>query len=322
MMIARNPEFPSDLIKMHISFRQIQIFQTVAQTENFTRAAELLHMSQPAISMQVKQLEENVGLSLFERQGKRIVLTAAGRAMHAYTCEIAAKYQGMVETLEELKNVHQGYIKVSAANTSIYFITRMLAGFSQQNEGITVSLNITNRKTLVEQLQNYEADLVVMGEPPANLDLHSQRLMCNPLVLIAPANHPLAGQKDIPVSAIIGEKFVVREPGSGTRAAIERFFAEHGYTFSSMLEMGSNESIKYSVIAGLGLGIVSLHSIQLEMETHSLTLLDVVGFPIQRYWHIVTREGKWLSPAAQAFKAYVIAEAATYSQDYQQLLLT
>lgn len=322
MLIARNPEFPSDLIKMHISFRQIQIFQTVAQTENFTRAAELLHMSQPAISMQVKQLEENVGLSLFERQGKRIVLTTAGRAMHAYTCEIAAKYQGMVETLEELKNVHQGYIKVSAANTSIYFITRMLAGFSQQNEGITVSLNITNRKTLVEQLQNYEADLVVMGEPPVNLDLHSQRLMCNPLVLIAPANHPLAGQKDIPVSAIIGEKFVVREPGSGTRAAIERFFAEHGYTFSSMLEMGSNESIKYSVIAGLGLGIVSLHSIQLEMETHSLTLLDVVGFPIQRYWHIVTREGKWLSPAAQAFKAYVIAEAATYSQDYQQLLLT
>ena len=133
---------------MHISFRQIQIFQTVAQTENFTRAAELLHMTQPAISMQVKQLEENVGLSLFERQGKRIVMTAAGRAMHTYACEISAKYQGMVETLEELKNVHQGYIKVSAANTSIYFITRMLAGFSEQNEGITVSLNITNRKKL------------------------------------------------------------------------------------------------------------------------------------------------------------------------------
>ncbi|QLQ31333.1 MAG: LysR family transcriptional regulator [Candidatus Thiothrix singaporensis] len=306
---------------MHISFRQIQIFQAVAQTENFTRAAELLHMTQPAISMQVKQLEDNVGLSLFERQGKRIVMTAAGKAMHAYGCELLAQYQGMVETLKELKNVHQGYIKVSAATTSIYFITRMLASFSKMHEGITVSLDITNRKALVEQLQHYEADLVVMGEPPSNLDLHSQRLMCNPLVLIAPADHPLAGKKEIPIADIAGEKFVVREPGSGTRAAIERFFAEYGHTFSSTLEMSSNESIKYSVIAGLGLGIVSLHSIKLELETRSLAVLDVQGFPIQRYWHIVTRDGKWLSPAAQAFKEYVIAEAAAYAQDYQQLLL-
>ncbi|MEB4590323.1 LysR family transcriptional regulator [Candidatus Thiothrix sp. Deng01] len=306
---------------MHISFRQIQIFQAVAQTENFTRAAELLHMTQPAISMQVKQLEDNVGLSLFERQGKRIVMTAAGKAMHAYGCELLAQYQGMVETLKELKNVHQGYIKVSAATTSIYFITRMLASFSKMHEGITVSLDITNRRALVEQLQHYEADLVVMGEPPANLDLHSQRLMCNPLVLIAPIDHPLAGKKEIPIADIAGEKFVVREPGSGTRAAIERFFAEHGHTFSSTLEMSSNESIKYSVIAGLGLGIVSLHSIKLELETRSLAILDVQGFPIQRYWHIVTRDGKWLSPAAQAFKEYVIAEAAAYAQDYQQLLL-
>lgn len=306
---------------MHISFRQIQVFQAVAQTENFTRAAELLHMTQPAISMQVKQLEDNTELSLFERQGKRIVMTAAGRAMHAYTCEILAQYQGMVETLKELKNVHQGYIKVSAATTSIYFVTKMLANFSKIHEGITVSLDITNRKALVEQLQNYEADLVIMGEPPANLDLHSQRLMCNPLVMIAPADHLLAKHKSIPLAKIVNEKFVVREQGSGTRAAIERFFAEHGHTFSSTLEMSSNESIKYSVIAGLGLGIVSLHSIKLELETRSLVILDVAGFPIERYWHIVTREGKWLSPAAQAFKEYVIDEAAGYAQDYQQLLL-
>lgn len=306
---------------MHISLRQIQIFQTVAQTENFTRAAEVLHMTQPAVSMQVKQLEDNVGLSLFERHGKRIVMTTAGKAMHSYACEISTKYQGMVETLEELKNIHQGYIKVSAATTSIYFVTRMLASFSKIYEGITVSLDITNRKTLVEQLQNYEADLVVMGEPPANLDLHSQQLMCNPLVMIAPPSHTLAKHKNIPIADIVAEKFVVREPGSGTRAAIERFFAEHGHTFSSTLEMSSNESIKYSVIAGLGLGIVSLHSIKLELESNSLVMLDVEGFPIERYWHIITRDGKWLSPAAQAFKEYVIAEAKNYAQDYQQLLL-
>ena len=297
---------------MHISLRQIQIFQTVAQTENFTRAAEQLHMTQPAISMQVKQLEEQTGLALFERQGKRIVLTEAGRAMHQYTGELLTQYQGMIETLEDLKNVHQGHIRVSAATTSIYFITRLLARFSKLHEGITVKLNITNRKTLVEQLQNYEADLVIMGEPPANLDLHSQRLMANPLVLIAPLEHPLTQQTNIPLSALLQENFVLREAGSGTRAAIERFFAEHGYKLPSTLEMDSNESIKYSVIAGLGLGIVSLHSVRLELETHALTLLDVQGFPLQRHWHIVTREGKALSPAAQAFKAYVIQEAAHY----------
>ena len=297
---------------MHISIRQMQIFQTVAQTQNYTRAAELLHMTQPAISMQIKQLEDNTGLGLFERQGKRIVLTAAGLAMQSYTQELLAQYHAMLKTLTELKNEHQGYIRVSVATTAMYFVTHMLASFSKLHKDITVSLDITNRQTVIEQLQHYEADLVVMGEPPANLAIQSQQLMANPLVIIAPPTHPLAQEKNISLQRIAKEQFILREVGSGTRSAVERFFAEHKLVLNSSLEMSSHESIKYSVIAGLGLGIVSLHSIKLELAHGLLVVLDTEYFPLQRYWHIITREGKWLSQAALAFKQYLITEAARY----------
>ncbi|WP_020395077.1 LysR family transcriptional regulator [Thiolinea disciformis] len=293
--------------------RQMQIFQTVAQTESFTRAAEILHMTQPAISMQVKQLEEQVGLALFERRGKRMALSMAGRSMQTFTGEILTQYQSLIESLEELKNVHHGHIRLSAANTAVYFVTHLLAAFSRQYTGITVSLTMTNRQALIESLHNYTADLVIMGEPPAHLELHSQRLMPNPLVLIAPPQHKLARRKTIHFAEILTERFVVREQGSGTRLAIERFFNEQGHTFTSTLEMGSNESIKCAVVAGLGLGIVSLHSIQMELAAKALVILPLEHFPLQRYWHIVTRAGKALSPAAQAFRDYVVSEATHYS---------
>lgn len=297
---------------MHISIRQMQIFQTVAQTQNYTRAAEILHMTQPAISMQIKQLEENVGLALFERQGKRIVLTAAGQAMQSYTQTLLAQYQALLKTLGELKNEHKGYIRVSAATTAIYFITQMLADFSKQHQDITVSLEITNRQRLVEQLQHYEADLVVMGEPPATLGVDYQRLMPNPLVLIAAPNHPLAKQRVIAFEQVAQETFVIREQGSGTRAALERLFQERKSTLYSPLVMSSNESIKYAVMAGLGLGVVSLHSIQLELASQVLVVLPAEGFPIERYWYIVRRQGRWLSPAGQAFERYLVQQTQHY----------
>jgi DNA-binding transcriptional LysR family regulator len=179
-----------------------------------------------------------------------------------------------------------------------------------------VSLEITNRQRLVEQLQHYEADLVVMGEPPATLGVDYQRLMPNPLVLIAAPNHLLAKQSIIPFEQVAKETFVIREEGSGTRAALERLFQEHQSTLYSPLVMSSNESIKYSVMAGLGLGVVSLHSIQLELASNALVILPAEGFPIERYWYIVHRAGRWLSPAAQAFETYMIERATGYSLRY------
>lgn len=305
---------------MQVTIRQIQIIEAIVQTRSYTLAAERLHMTQPAISMQMKQLENNIGLALFERQGKRIVLTSAGQDVHQHTCQIGANYNVLLEAIDEIKDLHTGRIKVSAATTSNHLITQMIANFSKANKDIKVALKITNRERLVKQLQDFEPDLVLMGEPPPKLDLVSEPLMPNPLVVIAHPDHPYAVKKSIPFKKIAEYEFVVREQGSGTRATIERFFKDKGAELKSTLEMGSNEAIKHAVHAGLGLGIVSLHSIKLELEANQLVILDVNQMPIQRYWHIVKRKGKHLLPAAKEFQDFMIKEAKAYADSYKQFL--
>lgn len=301
---------------MRISLRQLEIFEAVAQSESYTRAAERLHMTQPAVSMQIKQLEEISDIQLFERHGKRIVLTSAGREMHKYSSDVTAQYHNMIAALGNLKNNDQGNIRVSAATTANHLISHMLARFTAQYEGINFSLDITNRESLLDQLYNYDPDLVIMGEPPTTLKLTSEEIMDNPLVMIAPPGHPLAGKKQLPLHELVKCKFIVREQGSGTKAAIERFFHENQHDFVSTMEMSSNEAIKHAVMAGLGLGIVSLHTIKLELQSKNLVILDAEYFPIMRKWHIVRRKGKRLSPAARLFQKFVLQEADEYVSTY------
>jgi len=305
---------------MHITLKQLQIIEAVVQTRSYSLAAERLHMTQPAISMQMKQLEHNTGLILFERQGKRIVLTAAGKDIHQHSQQITANYNDLIDVIRTTKDLHTGHIKVSAATTSNHLITQMIANFSKVNKDIKVALKITNRERLVQQLQNFEPDIVLMGEPPPKLDLISERLIMNPLFVIAPPDHALAKKKNIPLKEIAQYEFVVREQGSGTRAAIERFFKDREQEFNSTLEMGSNEAIKHAVTAGLGLGLVSLHSIKLELEANKLIILDVNQLPIRRHWHIVKRKGKRLLPAAKQFQDFMIKESRAYEESYQPFL--
>ncbi len=304
---------------INISIRQLEIFETVAQTESFTRASKVLNMTQPAVSMQIKQLEVITEIPLFERHGKKIILTDIGHDMQSYAGSILTQFRNMQQALEELQSVHQGYLKVSAATTTNHFITHMLASFSRKHPAIKIALDITNRESLVKQLHAYEPDLVIMGEPPATLELESDIIMANPLVMISNPDHPLAEQSNIPLESVMTEVFVTREEGSGTRSAIERHLAIHNLSFSQSFEMGSNEAIKHSVVAGLGLGLVSLHTIKMELEAKKLTILDVDGLPIMRDWHIVTRNGKRLSPAAKAFKKHILKEAADYIKSYHQV---
>lgn len=296
---------------MHVTFRQIQVFAAVARHLNFTRAAQELHLSQPAVSMQIKQLEEAVGLVLFEQLGKKIFLTEAGEEMYNYSRSIGQLVDEAEEVMESLKGVQRGHLKVSVASTANYFATRLLAAFLRRFPNVTFSLDVTNRETLLRQLTANERDLVVMGRPPAELDLDASSFMENPLVVIAPGGHALVGKKKIPLMRLEEETFVVREEGSGTRIAMERFFAERGVRLRSDLEMTSNEAIKQAVEAGLGLGIVSIHTLAPELETKRLHVLDVEEFPILRHWYVVHRRGKRLSPVASAFKSMVLEEAAT-----------
>lgn len=268
----------------------------------------MLHLSQPAVSMQIKQLEENLGLPLFEQLGKKIYLTDAGHEFYNYSQEISRLLDEAGEVLEGLKGVRGGRLAVSVASTANYFATRLLADFSHQYGDITISLDVTNRRGLLDQLVNNETDLVIMGKPPDDLGLVTEPFMDNPLVVIAPPDHELAPEKAIPMERLQQETFVVREPGSGTRIAMERFFSESGVRLTTGMEMTSNEAIKQAVEAGLGLGIVSIHTLELELETQRLAILDADSFPILRHWYVVHREGKRLSPAAQAFHDYVLTE--------------
>lgn len=299
---------------MHVTLRQLEVFSAVARNESFTRAAESLHLSQPGVSMQIKQLESNIGLQLFEHVGKKIFLTDAGREMFVYSQSISHLLDEADAVMEELKGVQSGKLVISVATTASHFATRLLAAFSKKHEGITISLDITNRETLRLQLEQNECDLVIMGQPPKGLDVEAEEIMENPLVMIAPSGHPLVAEKGISLTHFANESFVVRERGSGTRDAIERFFEQQGVSFKTGIEMTSNEAIKQAVEAGLGLGIVSIHTLELELETKRLQILDVIDFPLRRHWYIMQRKGKRLSPAANAFKTFVLEQAKAFTQ--------
>jgi DNA-binding transcriptional LysR family regulator len=291
---------------MHLTLRQLKVFESVARHLNYTRAANELHLTQPAVSMQVRQLEDSLGVPLFEQIGKRIHLTAAGEEVLGYSRAISQQLEELEAVVNRLKGVRGGRLRISVATTANYFIPTLLGRFSQRYPDITVSLDVTNRQTLLRQLAENTVDLVVMGRPPAEADVEAVPFKDNPLVVVAPPDHPLAGKKRIPLLRLQQETFLVREPGSGTRVAQERFFNERGMHLQTGMEVGSNEAIKQSVQAGLGLGLLSRATIEQELALKRLVELDVADFPIMRHWYVVHRKGKRLSAAAEAFKSFML----------------
>lgn len=295
---------------MNVTFRQLRIFEAVARHLSFTRASEELHLTQPAVSMQVKQLEESVGLALFEQVGKRIYLTEAGEEMARYSRHILDTLQEAEQVFGEMQGLERGHLRIAVASTANYFVPRLLAAFCQRHPQVQVSLDVTNRKRLLEALSDNNTDLVIMGKPPQTMEVEAQIFMENPLVAIAPPSHPLAGQRRIPLQRLQEETFLIREKGSGTRSATERFFVDHGLSLSATMEMSSSESIKQGVEAGLGLGLLSLHTLEMELALKRLVVLDVEELPIHRYWYIMHRTGKRLSAVTHSFKEFVLEESA------------
>lgn len=298
---------------MNVTFRQLRVFEAVAQELSFTRAADTLHITQPAVSMQIKQLEGAVGLPLFEQVGKKTYLTEAGRELHTYNRRVIQLLEEADDVIQAMKGIQRGRLRVSVASTANQFASRLLASFVHRHPGVSFSLDVTNREALLNQLAHNDCDLAIMGKPPDDEDLQSEAFLQNPLVMIGPRNHPLSKEKNIPVERLADACFVVRESGSGTRSAAERFFAEREVNFSPGIEMTSNEAIKQAVEAGLGLAVVSIHTLELELETKRLAILDVEGFPIERHWYLVHRCGKRLTPVGTAFREYVLAEAKHYA---------
>lgn len=294
---------------MSITLRQLKVFASVARHLSFTRAAEELHLTQPAVSMQVKQLEGQLDSALFEQLGKKIYLTEAGEEVYHYSRLISQQLEELETVLANIKGLEHGKLRISVATTANYFAPHLLAAFCQKYPGVNVILNVTNRQTLLHQLSENEVDMVIMGQPPAEMDLEADAFMDNPLVTIAPSDHPLAGQRRIPLQRLENEMFLVRESGSGTRIAMQRFFDKHGISISTSMEVSSDEAIKQSVQAGLGLGVMSQDAVQLELGLGKLVVLDIEEFPILRHWFLVHRKGKRLSAIAKAFKEFLLSEA-------------
>lgn len=294
---------------LHFTLRQLQVFEKVASLLNYSRAAEELYLSQPAVSMQIKQLEGHIGLPLFEQMGKKIFLTAAGTELFHYARNIAQQLEEMEVVFVEMKGMARGKLTLSVVNTANYFTPKLLARFNQRYPTINMILQVANRDAVLSQLADNSTDLAIMGQPPEGLDITAQLFMDNPLVVIANPSHPFAALKRIKFSQLAGETFLSREKGSGTRSAMERVFAKHGVQPRISMEMETNEAIKQAVQAGMGLGILSLHSIELELETHRLVVLDVEHFPLLRHWFVAHRSNKRLTSAALAFKEFLLIEA-------------
>ncbi|MFB2920111.1 MULTISPECIES: LysR family transcriptional regulator [Aerosakkonema] len=292
----------------HTTLHQLKVFEAAARHSSFTRAAEELFLTQPTVSMQVKQLAKAVGLPLFEQIGKRLYLTDAGRELLATCRDIFDRLAQFEMTIADLKGVKAGQLRLAVITTAKYVVPRLLGPFCQRYPGIDVSLQVTNHEIILERFSQNQDDLYIISQPPENFEGLMHPFLENPLVVLAPSNHPLAQQKNIPLESLSGEPFIMREPGSGTRQAVQKLFEQRGISVKVKVELGSNEAIKQAIAGGLGISVLSSHTVALEGTTSHLTILDVEGFPIERYWYVAYPSGKQLSVVARTFFDYLLKE--------------
>jgi DNA-binding transcriptional LysR family regulator len=296
---------------MHLTLRQLQCFSAVAQNLSFTRAADQLHLTQPAVSMQVRQLEQQTGIALTEQIGKQIYLTEAGEEVFRYARSILQQVDEMDDVLNKIKGLSGGHLRIAAISSANYFAPRLLGVFHHRFPDVTVSMDVTRQERVLGQVADNEVDMAIMGQPPVDMKVDAIPFMENPLVIIAPPDHRLAKTRSISLRQMEKETFLVREPGSGTRGAMMRFFKSNKIKLTTGMEMGSLEGIKQGVQAGLGLGVVPMGAIEIELKLNKLAILNVKGMPIKRHWHVVINKGKRLSAAADAFRQLLVDEAGT-----------
>jgi DNA-binding transcriptional LysR family regulator len=295
-------------VARHASLRQLQVFAEVARRSNMSRAAEALNVTQPAVSLAVKELEQAADTPLVEMLGRRLRLTEAGREVARAAAEVAARLRELDEALAALGGSRRGTLDVFVVSTAKYFVPTLLTHFCARLPQVEVKLRVDNRDKVLAALENYDCDLVVMGTPPRELDCESRPFATNPLGIIAPVAHALSRRRQLEVADLKDELFLVREIGSGTRASMDRFFRAHRFTPSRSFEIGSNETIKQATIAGMGVAFVSLRTVQHEVAGGRLAVLAVDGLPIVRNWHVVHLKKRRLSPVAAEFKAFLVAE--------------
>ena len=297
------------------TLRQLKVFECVARHASFTRAAAELHLTQPAVSLQVKDLESHVGMPLFEQLGRRIHLTAAGSEMLAHSRAIIARFRDADDAMQALRG-HAGTLRVAVISAGDYFFPRVVAGFLGAHPGVTLDLAVVNRSELLARLADNRVDLAIMTRPPPRSEGVSAPFSPHPHVIVARPDHPLAVRKRIPLSRILQERFIVRERGSETRNVMPRAFGAALAKVDVAMEIGRTETIKQAVIAGLGISFLSAHTVALECQVGHLAVLDVQGFPLVLDWYVVHHRSKRLPPVAVAFRSYLLEYGAALVAEY------
>jgi DNA-binding transcriptional LysR family regulator len=288
---------------INYTLKQLYSFEAAVRLKSFTKASKELNITQPAVYMQIQQLTQNIGSDLVNTQGKKISPTHIGKQFYKTCLTVIATLEQSKADIEQTLNPDSGHLEISVATTTNAFISRVLAKFKKQYPNMTFHLKVTNRKMLLEKLENHHNDLVIMGEPPADMLLISQPFMENPLIAISHPDHLLLKNKRNSIKALSKEILITREQGSGTRITIEKTL---GMKFNSEIEINSNEAIIEAVQAGLGVGFVSKHTVQLELKNNIIKQLNIDKFPVMRHWHIVHSAKIQLSPIAQRFKKFII----------------
>lgn len=294
----------------HATLRQLKVFETVARLLSFSRAAEELHLSQPAVSTQVKKLEERAGIALFEQFGKKIYLTPAGAHLLDISRTIIQQFEVAENAMTQFRGVTGGKLNVAVISAGDYFFPRLLVEFASRHPGVTLNFTVHNREELLSHMAANLTDLAVMVRPPHELDTVSAAFAPHPYVIVAPPAHALVGRVAIPIDEVVREPFVVREQGSDTWNSMEDGLGDHIRSLNVAMEIKSTETIKQAVIAGMGVGFLSAHTISKEVESGALKVLDVAGFPLMLNWYVVHRRNKRLPPVAQAFKDFLMSDGA------------
>jgi len=292
------------------NLHQLATFQVVAKHCSFVRAAEELHFSQPAVSAQIRLLEQSLGVKLFDQIGRKTHLTQAGEELYLYSQKIFSVIDETLEVMDALRTPHYGRLSVGADTTvGSYVIPGFLGKFRQIYPQVEISLQVLNRASLVEAILNNRVELAVMGAVPEDAPVEFEPFAFNPLVLVAAPTHRLAELKNVPIEELGREHFLLREPGSGTRTALVKALDEAGVPLQVSMQVGNNSAIKQGVAAGLGIALISHVAIDMELETNRLVILDVEGFPIIRQWRLVHVKDKYLSATARAFKSFLLQHA-------------
>ena len=303
---------------MFLTFRQLRLFLALADTASVSAAARQCHVTQPTASMQLKEITQSIGLPLYEVVSRQVYLTDAGKTLAATARTIGAEWESFEQWLAASKGLTRGKLRIATVSTAEYFIPRLLGTFCSLNPGVDVALEVLNRDGVVRRLRENQDDLYIMSKPPTDMELEDFVLMPNPLVVIASSASRLAKKRRLLMSELKDQRWILREPGSGTRMAADAHFRQHRFKPDIRLELGSNEAIKEAVAGNLGIAVLSSHTLHQKNSEDGVVRLPVDTFPINSQWHLVHRRRKELSPIAKMFMQHLLGAARKDQQRKRQ----